>query len=199
MGVPYRVDTGTLVYDTQEVRDVLAVLRAVDDATDEIALVTALRSPLYGCSDADLFTYHHAGGRWSLRAGTPDGVDPHHPVVQALDHLRSLWEERWWLEPSDLTARLLRERQAFALGLANRIVPRESLLAEAFRLADAVAQNAPLAVRETRRGVRELLGLPLDAAYPRQEELGRPLRRTEDAREGQRAFVEKRRPRFVGR
>ena len=65
--------------------------------------------------------------------------------------------------------------------------------------ADAIAANAPLAVRATRRGVRELLHLPLDDAYRRQEELGRPLRRTDDAREAQRAFVEKRRPRWTGR
>jgi enoyl-CoA hydratase/carnithine racemase len=47
--------------------------------------------------------------------------------------------------------------------------------------------------------VRELLGLPLDQAYRRQEELGRPLRRTDDAREGARAFLEKRKPRWTGR
>ncbi len=121
--IPYRVDTGTLVYDTQEVRDVLAALRAVDDATDAVALVTALRSPLYGCSDHDLFTYHQAGGRWSLRAEVPDGLDDH-PVVRALGHLRSLWEVRWWLEPSELMGRLLRERHAFELGLGHRR-PRE--------------------------------------------------------------------------
>ena len=69
----------------------------------------------------------------------------------------------------------------------------------AFAAADVIAANAPLAVRETRRGVRELLSLPLDEAYARQEELGRPLRGTEDAREAQRAFVEKRKPVFRGR
>jgi enoyl-CoA hydratase len=53
-------------------------------------------------------------------------------------------------------------------------------------------------VRATRAGVRELLALPLEEAYLRQEQLGRPLRKTNDAREAQRAFVEKRRPVFQG-
>ena len=54
--------------------------------------------------------------------------------------------------------------------------------------------NAPLAVRETRRGVREILHLPLADAYARQEEIGGALRKTDDAAEAARAFVEKRRP-----
>jgi enoyl-CoA hydratase/carnithine racemase len=98
-----------------------------------------------------------------------------------------------------LTARPIDAERAVEIGLVNRLVPPEELLPAAFAVADAIAANAPLAVRETRRGVRELLALPLDAAYARQEELGRGLRATEDAREAQRAFVEKRRPVFRGR
>ena len=73
------------------------------------------------------------------------------------------------------------------------------MLPTALATADAIAANAPLAVRETRRGVRELLHCSLAEAYHRQEELGRPLRATEDAREAQRAFLEKRRPVWTGK
>lgn len=93
-----------------------------------------------------------------------------------------------------LTAKPITAERALAIGLVNEIVARERLLARAFECADAIASNAPLAVRETRRGVREILHLPLSEAYRRQEEIGRPLRKTEDAREAQRAFVEQRKP-----
>lgn len=98
-----------------------------------------------------------------------------------------------------LTAAPIDAERAAAIGLVNRIVAPEALLATALTTADAIAANAPLAVRATRSGVRELLTVPLDEAYRRQEELGRPLRKTEDAREAQRAFVEKRRPVWRGR
>jgi len=98
-----------------------------------------------------------------------------------------------------LTARPIDAERALAIGLINAIVPPEQLLPAALATADAIAGNAPLAVRATRRGLRELIAMPLDDAYRRQEELGRPLRRTEDAREAQRAFVEKRKPVWKGR
>jgi enoyl-CoA hydratase/carnithine racemase len=98
-----------------------------------------------------------------------------------------------------LTARPIDARRALGIGLLNAIVPPERLLPTALETADAIAANAPLAVRETRRGVREILHLPLAEAYRRQEEIGSPLRRTDDAREAQRAFVEKRRPVWTGR
>ncbi len=98
-----------------------------------------------------------------------------------------------------LTARPIDAQRALEIGLVNHVVPREELLPTAFVLADAVAGNAPLAVSQTRRGVREVLDLDRAEAYRRQEELGRPLRSTQDAREAQRAFVEKRKPVWKGR
>ena len=124
LAIPYRVDTGTLVYDTQEVRDALSTLAAIDDPSDEIALVAALRSPLYACSDADLFTFVAAGGHWNVRRPVPESLPPDHPVLAALAHLRALAAERWWLEPSALLQRLFEDRQAYALGLGHRR-PRE--------------------------------------------------------------------------
>jgi enoyl-CoA hydratase len=106
-----------------------------------------------------------------------------------------------WVHAQELmlTAKPIDAARALAIGLVNRVVPPADLMPTALATADAIAANAPLAVRETRRGVREILHLPLADAYRRQEEIGAPLRRTDDAREAQRAFVEKRRPKWTGR
>jgi len=118
--VKYRIVTGTLVYDTQEVIDALAALRAIDDPTDELSLVAALRSPLYGCSDVDLMTWRQAGGKWDIRAPQPPSISPGHHVAVAVAHLRSLWGERWFMTPSMLLERLLRERQARLLAFGDQ-------------------------------------------------------------------------------
>ncbi len=106
-----------------------------------------------------------------------------------------------WVHAMDLilTARPITAARAVEVGLVNRVVEPEALLPTALEAADAIARNAPLAVRETRRGVREISGRPLAEAFRIQEEIGRPLRASRAAREAHRAFVEKRTPRFEGR
>ncbi len=117
--ITYRLATGTLVYATQEVIDSLATVRAIDDPTDEISLVAALRSPMFACSDVDLATYRRAGGHWDIRRMAPSELAADHPVVESLGYLRALWEQRWWTSPSQLLDRVLRDRRAAVLAFAD--------------------------------------------------------------------------------
>ena len=58
--VPYRLEGASLFFDTQEVRDLLNCLRAIDDPSDEVSVVAALRSPAFACTDIDLLQFHQA-------------------------------------------------------------------------------------------------------------------------------------------
>ena len=115
----YRVESSSLVWGTQEVRDLLAVLQAVDDPTDEVALVAALRSPALVCTDADLVEYRQAGGRWTVRAACPEVLGTGHPVCRALDVLRGLHERRWWEGVGAIVERGARELRFFELAFAH--------------------------------------------------------------------------------
>jgi enoyl-CoA hydratase len=98
-----------------------------------------------------------------------------------------------------LTAQPIDAERAKEIGLLNYLVAPDEVMPKAMELADTIAANGPVAVRETRRGVREILHLPLADGYKLQEQIGSALRKTEDAREAQRAFVEKRNPVWKGR
>ena len=114
--VPYRAENSSVVYASTEVRELLLALRAADDPTDQLALVAALRSAMYGCSDVDLFEWRAAGGRWSIWADAPDGLAGH-PVAEGLTHLRSVAERIGWVAPADLLAAVADERRVFDLVL----------------------------------------------------------------------------------
>jgi len=98
-----------------------------------------------------------------------------------------------------LTGGLIDARRALEIGLVNRVVPKERVMDTALELAGAIADNGPVAVRAIRRSVKACLGRPEQEALALELQIGIPVYRTEDAREGPRAFKEKRKPKFQGR
>ena len=119
--VPYRAETSSLVYGTREVRDLVTIARAVEDPTDALAVVAALRTPGFACGDDDLFTWRRRhGGRWDHQGPLPDGAPPDHPVGMGLLWLGQLHRERLWLSPSEVLGRIVRDRRLMELAVAER-------------------------------------------------------------------------------
>jgi enoyl-CoA hydratase len=98
-----------------------------------------------------------------------------------------------------LTGRLVGAEEALRFGLLNRVVDDGGARAAAMELANQIAANGPLAVQAIKRSVVECAELPEREALARELQIGQPVFATEDAKEGPRAFVEKRSPRFQGR
>jgi enoyl-CoA hydratase len=98
-----------------------------------------------------------------------------------------------------LTGRHLTAAEALAIGLIGHVVPDGHALPRALELADLVAANGPLAVQAMLRTIRETEGMPEDEAFKVDARIGVEVFRSADAKEGPRAFAEKRRPHFEGR
>jgi enoyl-CoA hydratase/carnithine racemase len=89
-------------------------------------------------------------------------------------------------------------QRAYDLGLVTEVVPHEQLLDRAREIAALINRNAPLAVRGTRMAIRKGLGLPLYEAELVAEAYRERVTRTDDAKEGPRAFLERRDPDWKG-
>jgi ATP-dependent helicase/nuclease subunit A len=118
--IPLRIESQSLLFATTECRDLVAILGAIDDPADEIRLVAALRTPAFGCSDADLLDYREAGGRWSMFGAVPEELPSDHPVLLGLAELRSLHDRHHWETPAETVERVVRERSLLTIALAHR-------------------------------------------------------------------------------
>ncbi len=98
-----------------------------------------------------------------------------------------------------LTGRHITAAEALALGLIGHVVPDGEALTKALELAELVAANGPLAVQAILRTIRETEGMAENEAFRIEAKLGAAVFTSDDAKEGPRAFTEKRPPRFQGR
>ncbi|MFD0665957.1 crotonase/enoyl-CoA hydratase family protein [Thermocatellispora tengchongensis] len=97
-----------------------------------------------------------------------------------------------------LTGRAVTAQEALAMGLVNKVVPDGTALAAAREIAEQVAACGPLAVQAILRTYRETVGVPEREALKISDAIGWPVIGSEDAKEGSRAFREKRDPVYRG-
>ncbi len=98
-----------------------------------------------------------------------------------------------------LTGEMISAEQAERLGLVNRVLPQDELLEAARATARAMAGRSRVAVRYALKAVVEGANMPLDAACRLEAALFGTVGASEDAKEGCRAFLEKRKPEFKDR
>ena len=98
-----------------------------------------------------------------------------------------------------LTCREMTAERAHELGLVNRVVPYQQLDEAVDELIDEILLAAPLSIRATKQAAMRGLDLPLSDAFHADYPAVRTMRDSEDAREGPRAFAERRPPRWTGR
>ena len=151
--VPYRLEASEFVWRSRTVRDLMMCLRAVADPDDALAVVSALRTPVYGCGDDDLYVYHRSIPSWSCFTSDfsllPGGDA--HPVAQGLAHLRRLYDDHAQVSPAALLDRLVRDRQVLEQAVAG---PRTR---EAWRQVRYVIDQARAWSQSQHGGLRHFL------------------------------------------
>jgi enoyl-CoA hydratase len=98
-----------------------------------------------------------------------------------------------------LTAQPISAQRAYDIGFLNKVVPGDQLMAEATTMAQQICDNAPLAVQSFKELAYRGLNMSTQDISSLTYHMYDQLLATDDAREGPRAFAERRKPRWQGR
>jgi enoyl-CoA hydratase len=98
-----------------------------------------------------------------------------------------------------LTGRHITAAEALSIGLIGHVVPDGQALDRALEIAAAIAANGPIAVRAILQVIRDTEGMPENEAFALEAKAGMAVFASDDAKEGPRAFAEKRRPEIKDR
>jgi enoyl-CoA hydratase len=98
-----------------------------------------------------------------------------------------------------LTGANISAQEAKEIGFVNHVVPPDQVMAKALEIAALIKANGPCSVKATRASVRACIGVPEPTAMKIETQILAALLMTEDAKEGPKAFIEKRKPVYKGR
>ncbi|NJD65755.1 MAG: enoyl-CoA hydratase/isomerase family protein [Chloroflexi bacterium] len=104
-----------------------------------------------------------------------------------------------WANYLILTAEQIDAETAMRIGLVSHVVPKDELMDRAWQIANTICERGPLAVRAAKESINRGLDMPLDNGLAFEDLLLGKLMATQDAKEGPRAFAEKRKPDYKGR
>jgi enoyl-CoA hydratase/carnithine racemase len=171
------------------------MIRAVLDCP--VPVIAAVNGAAYGggcelAAGAD-FIYAAERARFAMTE-TSLGIIPGAGGTQTL--ARALGERR--AKELILSARSFSAAEASRWGLVNAVFPAQALIDEALKTAQAIAANAPLAVRQARQAIHRGLQMSIADGLAFEIEAYHRTIPTDDRREGVRAFVDKRKPEFKG-
>ncbi len=134
---------------------------------------------------------HAKFGLSEVKRGILPGNGGTQRTIQQLPYPIAMWLllSGEWLDASE----------AHQYGLVNKVVPLGELTTEAERMAHVICENGPLAVRAIKELAVRGQYMPVEYGLRLEQAIGQVLRNTDDAREGPKAFAEKRKPNFTGR
>jgi enoyl-CoA hydratase len=98
-----------------------------------------------------------------------------------------------------LTGKSISADEAYRIGLVNHVVPPESLMEEAKKIATDIASKPPISIRSAKEAILKAQDTTLEVGLEFERKAFYMLFATEDGKEGMKAFLEKRKPTFKGK